>query len=313
MSTTRLNRIAAAGTARRFVRIRLADSLQMFVLARVDNPFLEEVYLSPGITAPDTEDWEDQDTIELAGETGGHLYLDVPTGAVRALIEEHGGEHTDQDEDFPSVDYQLHPIAPSGHYPVTRGTQPIGRIARRTRDWHAIGTGGTQWAGPFNGPEQAAACLVAMVDLDTGRARSGEKELAAALAEHGLAPHRDGAAMYGTSWLTVGPGAGGDFPPMDEKPYVYAYLRNCADEGEMAVDRAVRAGDEWVTVVGCDSPDEDGPDEFDGRTFPGTDTAAVAAYIADWHRDPRAFRAQALKEARARRSAALGEACSRFI
>ncbi|MFE0063311.1 hypothetical protein [Streptomyces sp. NPDC059003] len=59
----------------------------------------DSVYLAPGLTAPETEAWENDDDVEAFLTEGSFAtrFLDVPVRAVRELIEEHGGEHTDQD------------------------------------------------------------------------------------------------------------------------------------------------------------------------------------------------------------------------
>jgi hypothetical protein len=60
------------------------------------------VYLWPGLDAPEGDGWENEDQWELwltAGDSDqadGRLFYEVPVVDVRALIEEHGGEHTDQ-------------------------------------------------------------------------------------------------------------------------------------------------------------------------------------------------------------------------
>ncbi|WP_327286661.1 hypothetical protein [Streptomyces sp. NBC_01205] len=312
MFTARLNRIAAAGTDHGFVTIRLADDRTLNVKAEPASTILEEVYLSPGITVPDTEAWENEDDLELFlnGETcGGSVYLDVPIEAVRDLIQQHGGEHADQDNvDFPPVDYQIHPLNDAGHYPVYRGTQRIGRIARRGKTWHTLLLGGTRWAGEFTDSEQAAYHLLELADLAAGRATTAEQDLRKALAAYSLTAHRDEDTPIGwdrTSWLIIGPGNGGSFPDMGEEPYFMAYLHNPADGDEVTIDRAARVNDEWVTIVGSGDQVEKGPATVEGRSFPGRDVAALAAYIADWHRAPRTVRAEALSEFRARRIAAL--------
>ncbi|MFD9453439.1 hypothetical protein ACFWBC_10155 [Streptomyces sp. NPDC059985] len=312
MFTERLNRIAAAGTADGYVRILLADARMLNIKAKPHTAELEEVCLSPGITVPDTEAWENEDSIELwlAGQSGGgSVYLDVPVEAVRDLIQEHGGEHADQDDvDFPPVDYQIHPLHRDGNYPVHRGTQRIGRIVRRGNRWQVLARGENQWTGNFPGPEEAADHLLELADIAAGRVTTAEEDLRAALAVHGLTPSRDqDPAMYREpqTWLNIGPGEGGAFPEEGAEPYVSVYLRDPDYTCEIAINRPVRDSDEWVIVFGFGEPDEDGPVEVDGRRFTGRDTRALAAYIADWHRNPLAVRAKALAEHRARRMAAL--------
>ncbi len=312
MFTERLNRIAAAGTANGYVRIRLADARMLNIKAKPHTTDLDEVCLSPGIAVPDTEAWENEDSIELwlTGQSGGgSVYLDVPVEAVRDLIQHHGGEHADQDDvDFPPVDYQIHPLGRDGCYPVYRGTQRIGEIARHGKRWQVITRGGTQWTGGFADSEQAADHLLELADIAAGRVTTAEQDLRAALALHGLTPSRDqDPAMYKEpqTWLNVGPGEGGTFPEMGAEPYVSVHLRDPDYTSEVTIDRAVRATDEWVIVFGFGEPDENGPVEVDGRRFTGWETTALAAYIADWHRAPLAVRAKALAEHRARRMAAL--------
>ncbi|WP_331718692.1 hypothetical protein [Streptomyces sp. NBC_00212] len=100
ISTPRLDSLATDGTNEDFDGIRLADG---HVLTLKVGPGAEtaEVFLFPGLTAPDTEAWESEDQWEVwltGGEFGdGSLYLDVPVEAVRALIVQHGGEHENQE------------------------------------------------------------------------------------------------------------------------------------------------------------------------------------------------------------------------
>ncbi|MEU2380393.1 hypothetical protein [Streptomyces misionensis] len=102
MSTTpRLDSLAAGGTNGAFERIRLADGHTLTLKTQAGSATAEEVFLFGGLDAPDTEAWADQDDWE-AWLTGGSLddgplYLEVPVQAVRELIEQHGGEHADQD------------------------------------------------------------------------------------------------------------------------------------------------------------------------------------------------------------------------
>ncbi|MFJ8896735.1 hypothetical protein ACIRCZ_19290 [Leifsonia sp. NPDC102414] len=100
ISTPRLDSLTAGGTNGVFDGIRLADG---HVLTLNVGPGAEvaEVFLFPGLEAPDTEAWENEDDWEIwltGGEFGdGSLYGDVPVEAVRALIVEHGGEHENQE------------------------------------------------------------------------------------------------------------------------------------------------------------------------------------------------------------------------
>ncbi|MEW1639323.1 hypothetical protein AB0469_35375 [Streptomyces sp. NPDC093801] len=102
LSTTRLDAVIAEGTDHGFTRIRLADGHALLVKVRPGGRAADEVLLSPGLTAPDTEAWAEEDSWEewltggdLGAETG--TFLDVPTEALRDLIAEHGGEHEDQE------------------------------------------------------------------------------------------------------------------------------------------------------------------------------------------------------------------------
>ncbi|ORT54613.1 hypothetical protein [Streptomyces sp. CB03238] len=103
ISTPRLDSLTAGGTNRNFDGIRLADGN---VLTLKVSPGAEdaEVFLLPGLTAPDTEAWESEDDWEIwltGGEFGdGSLYLDVPVEAVRDLIVQHGGEHENQEPPY---------------------------------------------------------------------------------------------------------------------------------------------------------------------------------------------------------------------
>ncbi|MGW0188128.1 hypothetical protein ACWDV7_20485 [Streptomyces sp. NPDC003362] len=105
-STPRLDSITASGTNYVFDRIRLADGRALTLKTQPGADFAEEVFLFPGLTAPDTEAWENEDRWEgwlTGGELGeGGLFLDVPVQAVRELIEQHGGEHEDQEGDVPA-------------------------------------------------------------------------------------------------------------------------------------------------------------------------------------------------------------------
>ncbi|MEU6965086.1 hypothetical protein [Streptomyces chrestomyceticus] len=98
-STPRLDSLAAGGTGEVFDGIRLADG-HMVTLKVGPGAKAAEVFLYPGLTAPDTEAWENEDQWEVwltGGEFGdGSLYLDVPIEAVRDLIAQHGGEHGNQ-------------------------------------------------------------------------------------------------------------------------------------------------------------------------------------------------------------------------
>ncbi|MEV8536135.1 hypothetical protein [Streptomyces sp. NPDC051211] len=107
LSTTRLDAVMAEGTDHGFTRIRLADGHALFIKARPGARAAEEVLVSPGLSAPDTEAWAGEDSWE-EWLTGGNLgadtgtFLDVPTEALRDLIGEHGGEHEDQEGEDPA-------------------------------------------------------------------------------------------------------------------------------------------------------------------------------------------------------------------
>ncbi|MFJ3183882.1 hypothetical protein ACIPJN_36605 [Streptomyces sp. NPDC086796] len=91
ISTPRLDSLTADGTDHSFDGIRLADG-NMLTLNVRPGAETAEVFLLPGLTAPDTEVWL------TGGEFGdGSLYGGVPVEAVRELIVEHGGEHANQE------------------------------------------------------------------------------------------------------------------------------------------------------------------------------------------------------------------------
>jgi hypothetical protein len=99
-STSRLDRLTAHGTGPALDRVHLADGQGIAVRTRPGADTIDEVFVSPGVTVPDTEAWEGEDRLD-AWLTGGRLserpcYLDVPVEAVRALVRQHGGEHADQ-------------------------------------------------------------------------------------------------------------------------------------------------------------------------------------------------------------------------
>ncbi|MFF4179676.1 hypothetical protein [Streptomyces sp. NPDC001750] len=126
MSTTRLDHAAAHGTGRIPSSIRLNDGKTITVQAGPGAncmPFPDggtgphsvpsdyagpythlEVYLSEGVDPADSDGWELEDSVELwltSGDDGpdeGRLFYEVPVEDVRALIEEHGGEHPEQDD-----------------------------------------------------------------------------------------------------------------------------------------------------------------------------------------------------------------------
>ncbi|MEV7535426.1 hypothetical protein [Streptomyces hydrogenans] len=136
--TARLNRIAATGTGRNYRRVRFADGCMITVEAGPDAVEFTEVATWPGLTAPATEAWANEDSAELflssQDAEGRRLFLDVPVTAVRALIEEHGGEHADQDDDLPLVRHAFGPRA-AASYPVLLGGQQIGQVTRHDECW----------------------------------------------------------------------------------------------------------------------------------------------------------------------------------
>ncbi|MFJ2589662.1 hypothetical protein [Streptomyces sp. NPDC087538] len=99
--TPRLDSLTVGGTNHAFDGIRLADGNVLTLKARPGAETAEEVFLYPGLDAPDTEAWENEDQWEAwltGGEfSDGSLYLAVPVDAVRELIVQHGGEHADQE------------------------------------------------------------------------------------------------------------------------------------------------------------------------------------------------------------------------
>ncbi|UZI33959.1 hypothetical protein [Streptomyces sp. VB1] len=102
ISTPRLDSLAAGGTNHVFVRVRLADDLTLALKAAPGADMADEVGLLPGLFPPATEAWANEDRQEdwLTGGAlgqGGGLYLNVPMQAVRDLVEQHGGEHANQD------------------------------------------------------------------------------------------------------------------------------------------------------------------------------------------------------------------------
>ncbi|MFC7887239.1 hypothetical protein ACFUVV_35885 [Streptomyces sp. NPDC057376] len=102
-STPRLDSLTAGGTNKVPDGIRLADG-HMLTLNVAPGGATAEVFLFPGLNAPDTEAWENEDQWEVwltGGEFGdGSLYLDVPIEAVRDLIVQHGGEHENQEAPY---------------------------------------------------------------------------------------------------------------------------------------------------------------------------------------------------------------------
>ncbi|WP_446041122.1 hypothetical protein [Streptomyces sp. SID1121] len=103
-STPRFDRLAADGTGPAHDRIRLADGQGILVRTRPGIDAVDEVFVSPGVSVPDTEAWGNEDHLEgwLTGGNAGESssYADVPVEAVRTLIVQHGGEHADQGNEW---------------------------------------------------------------------------------------------------------------------------------------------------------------------------------------------------------------------
>ncbi|MER7477376.1 hypothetical protein ABTX60_06935 [Streptomyces sp. NPDC126510] len=123
MSTPRLDRFAATGTDALPASIHLADGKRITVRTGPGvsclpcpgvsgihgrprdyaGPFTHlEVYLDEGVEPGDSDGWELEDSWELLLTAGdqpakGRLFNEVPVEDIRALIEEHGGEHAQQD------------------------------------------------------------------------------------------------------------------------------------------------------------------------------------------------------------------------
>ncbi|MFJ3914341.1 hypothetical protein [Streptomyces vinaceus] len=182
MTTARLNHIAAAGTEGGYRRIRFADGCMITVETQPDATEFTEVALWPGLTAPATDAWANEDQWELYltnqhGE-GRSLFLDVPVDAVRELIEEHGGEHADQDEDLPATRHHLSPRSATGIYRVhldDLDDQPIGRIIRHDDFWLATPSRGeSRRSFLCDDLGEAAVYVVQEADIAAGRATRTE-------------------------------------------------------------------------------------------------------------------------------------------
>jgi hypothetical protein len=101
-STPRIDSITAGGAVFFHGHIRLADGLELSVQTKGCATVAEKVALPPGLAAPPTKSWansDEDDGLEdwLTGGDFQRLYFDVPVQAIRDLIEQHGGEHADQD------------------------------------------------------------------------------------------------------------------------------------------------------------------------------------------------------------------------
>ncbi|MFE9437059.1 hypothetical protein [Streptomyces sp. NPDC006640] len=95
MATPQLDRLTAGGTSDVFGRIRLGDGNYINLRTLPGGDVIPQVYLWPGVTAPDSwgahlNDW-------FTGADMGTHYAYVPVEAVRDLIVQYGGEHADQD------------------------------------------------------------------------------------------------------------------------------------------------------------------------------------------------------------------------
>jgi hypothetical protein len=115
MSAPRLDHAAANGTGQQPHSIRLADGKRITIQASKGaaclpdpsnhaGPFTHlEVYLDEGVDPGDGEGWELEDDWELwltatdDEPVRGRLFYEVPVDDVRQLIEEHGGEHPEQE------------------------------------------------------------------------------------------------------------------------------------------------------------------------------------------------------------------------
>ncbi|MFI6688465.1 hypothetical protein [Streptomyces sp. NPDC050485] len=104
-STPRLDSLTANGTSPALNRIHLADGQGIAVRTRPGAHTVPEVFVSPGVTVPNTGLWGHRHSRLDGWLTPGRLregscYVDVPVEAVRALIIQHGGEHTDQGSEW---------------------------------------------------------------------------------------------------------------------------------------------------------------------------------------------------------------------
>ena len=100
MATTLFDSFLAGGTGADYCPIRLADGHVIAVRAA---PAADEVdvYLPDEIPTPNDVTWGLEDAWEAWHIRGdepmdGRFFYSVSVAAVRALIEEHGGEHADQ-------------------------------------------------------------------------------------------------------------------------------------------------------------------------------------------------------------------------
>ncbi|MFE4582893.1 hypothetical protein [Streptomyces chartreusis] len=133
MITARLDRLIAEGTDRIFRPVLLADGHAFSVNIKAGEDRAAAVALWPGLDAPAGEEWENEDPWEdfLTGaDTGAREVLDVPVNALRALIEQHGGEAPTADDD------------PAGAVPLSMlraaGLRCIEDNSSLSADWHRV-------------------------------------------------------------------------------------------------------------------------------------------------------------------------------
>ncbi|QDN84377.1 hypothetical protein [Streptomyces sp. RLB3-6] len=155
-STPRLDSLTAGGTGLAFARIHLADGQGISVRTRPGADTVDEVFVSPSVTIPDTEAWENEDQVE-GWLTGGKLgesssYLDVPVEAVRALIVQHGGEHADQGDEWTVPDEEDATEGETAEALATRAFAEWGIAAHRDEDagntWLVVGYDQTRQGFP---------------------------------------------------------------------------------------------------------------------------------------------------------------------
>ncbi|MER7739998.1 hypothetical protein ABTX34_17060 [Streptomyces sp. NPDC096538] len=101
MATTHFDGFLTDGTDDVFFNLRLVDGLVISVQAEPDADSDVHVYLPDTIPTPDGDGWRNEDQWEAKLTAGdnpadGRYFWDVPVADVRALIEEHGGEHAYQ-------------------------------------------------------------------------------------------------------------------------------------------------------------------------------------------------------------------------
>ncbi|KUL73942.1 MULTISPECIES: hypothetical protein [unclassified Streptomyces] len=97
MSTARFDRLITQSTNG---ALRLADGHTISVIAAGADAV--DVYLWPGLPAPDASGWEDEDPAEVfltGGNMDGRYCCNVPVQAVRDLIEQHVGEAAAADDE----------------------------------------------------------------------------------------------------------------------------------------------------------------------------------------------------------------------